>query len=244
TASEETLLELGRGDIKGHIQALEAEVPFRPGQAAIKLSAMYQGVAVHTTPEYNKAVKSGDMEAADSFFWEMLKKAFLEGEATAKRRVKQVSRVACSCFLSLTLTHGKACNGAKPREARTCTNSETSEQQEETSMSMARPVCRRDIRITKHPLVLFSSAQLCRATAARPNDHAINLNLQKTPSCSFSAKLAAITSSGGRKKVKDTEGSPDKKEQDTEREIEPPKFVLSIRKKEEKEIVAPLDTDE
>ncbi|THX40698.1 hypothetical protein D6D10_03293 [Aureobasidium pullulans] len=174
TASEETLLELGRGDIKGHIQALEAEVPFRPGQAAIKLSAMYQGVAVHTTPEYNKAVKSGDMEAADSFFWEMLKKAFLEGEATAKRRVKQ----------------------------------------------------------------------LCRATAARPNDHAINLNLQKTPSCSFSAKLAAITSSGGRKKVKDTEGSPDKKEQDTEREIEPPKFVLSIRKKEEKEIVAPLDTDE
>ncbi|KAG2165232.1 hypothetical protein JADG_004971 [Aureobasidium aubasidani] len=89
TASEETLLELGRGDIRGHIQALEAEVPFRPGQAAMKLSAMYQGVAVHTTPEYNKAVESGDMEAADSFFWEMLKKAFLEGEATAKRRVKQ-----------------------------------------------------------------------------------------------------------------------------------------------------------
>lgn len=91
TAPEETLLELGRGVVRGHIQALEAEVPFRPGQAAMKLSAMYQGVAVHTTPEYNKAVESGDMEAADSFFWEMLKRAFLEGEATAKRRVKQVS---------------------------------------------------------------------------------------------------------------------------------------------------------
>lgn len=62
---------------------------------------MYQGVAVHTTPEYNKAVKSGDMEAADSFFWEMLKKAFLEGEATAKRRVKQVSRVRSSLLLFL-----------------------------------------------------------------------------------------------------------------------------------------------
>ena len=90
----------------------------------------------------------------------------------------------------------------------------------------------------------FESPTARRATAARPNDDAINLNLQKTPSRSFSAKLAAITSSGGRKTVKDTEGSPDKKEQDTEREIEPPKFVFPIRKKEEKEIVAPLDTDE
>lgn len=98
--------------------------------------------------------------------------------------------------------------------------------------------------LSSSPRRSFESPTARRATAARPNDHAINLNLQKTPSCSFSAKLAAITSSGGRKKVKDTEGSPDKKEQDTEREIEPPKFVLSIRKKEEKEIVAPLDTDE
>ncbi|KAG2165229.1 hypothetical protein VTO58DRAFT_108233 [Aureobasidium pullulans] len=247
TASEETLLELGRGDIRGHIQALEAEVPFRPGQAAMKLSAMYQGVAVHTTPEYNKAVESGDMEAADSFFWEMLKKAFLEGEATAKRRVKQPATAPSQGKPELAQTP-KPPSSKKKRQwftqkagqvATFARNSSPWHAPSADAISESPST-----HLSPSPRRSFESPTARRATAARPNDHAINLNLQKTPSRSFSAKLAAITSSGGRKKVKDIEGSPGKKEQDTEREIEPPRFVFPIRKKEEKEIVAPWDTDE
>ncbi|THX09387.1 hypothetical protein D6D13_06102 [Aureobasidium pullulans] len=138
-----------------------------PGQAAMKLSAMYQGVAVYTTPEYNKAVESGDMEVADSFFWEMLKKAFSEGEATAKRRVKQPAT---------------APSQGKPELAQT----------------------------------------------------------PKSPSSKKKRQWFTQKAENPFTFVQDTEGSPDKKEQDTDREIEPPKFVFPIRKKEEKEIVAPL----